>query len=85
MGMVASFAALLLWVSVRRVAAKKSALSVASEAVMDDRTRKHILRLIRVNEVWIGMLAIGLPCGIADGVAHRAWLPTAVGVALNLL
>jgi hypothetical protein len=35
--------------------------------------------------VWIGVLAVCLPIGIVNGVAHRAWLPTLIGVGMNLL
>jgi hypothetical protein len=52
---------------------------------LDDDTRRRILRGIWVRKVWIGVLALLLPLGIANGVAQRAWLPTLVGVGVNLL
>jgi hypothetical protein len=52
---------------------------------LDDHTRRRILREIWMLKVWIGVLALLLPLGIANGVAHRAWSPTLVGVGVNLL
>jgi len=51
---------------------------------LDEDTRRRILREIRVRKVWIGTLALLLPIGIANGVAHRAWLPTLGGIAISL-
>jgi hypothetical protein len=52
---------------------------------LDDDTRRRVLRGIWMRKVWIGVLALLLPLGIANGVVHRAWLPTLVGVGVNLL
>jgi hypothetical protein len=52
---------------------------------LDDDTRKRILRGIWMMKAWIGILVLSLPIGVANGVANRAWLPTSVGVAMNLL
>jgi hypothetical protein len=52
---------------------------------LDDDARKRILRGIWMRKVWICVLAVLLPFGIANGVADRAWLPTFVGVGMNLL
>jgi len=51
----------------------------------EDDNRKRILRGIWMRKVWIGVLALLLPLGIANGVAHHAWLPSLVGMGMNLL
>ncbi len=85
-GMLAWFAALLLLAIVRKQTARKTLLSSTEPAiVLDDRARRRILRGIWMNKVWIGVLAVCLPIGIVNGLAHRAWLPTLVGVGMNLL
>jgi hypothetical protein len=53
------------------------------QIAIDDRTRRRILRGIRMNKIWIGLLLVCLPIGIVKGVAERAWLPTLVGVVIN--
>jgi hypothetical protein len=84
-GLLAWFAALLLWVIVGKRAAKKTLKSGAEPTIaLDDDTRRRILRGIWTEKVWIGMLAVSLPFGIANGMAHRAWLPTLGGVGINL-
>lgn len=52
--------------------------------VVDDDTRDRILRDIRKWKVWIGVFVL-LPIGVANGAAHRAWLPTLPGVGISLL
>ena len=59
--------------------------SAGPEIALTDDTRRRILRAIWMRKVWIGVLALLLPFGIANGVAQRAWLPTLVGVGMNLL
>ncbi|MGO9642946.1 MAG: hypothetical protein ACLP1Y_16755 [Candidatus Acidiferrales bacterium] len=58
--------------------------SAAPGIAIDDRARKQILRGIWISRVWIGLLVVSLPIGTAEGAAHRAWLPTLGGVAINL-
>src|ERR1700722_4269122 len=85
-GMLAWFAAILLLAIVRKRMARKNLSPSAEPAiVLDDRARRRILGGIWRKKVWIGLLAVSLPIGIANGVAHRAWLPTLVGVGMNLL
>ncbi|MGD0403952.1 MAG: hypothetical protein ABSB66_12245 [Candidatus Acidiferrales bacterium] len=85
-GMLIWFAALLLLAIVRKRTTRKTLSSSAEPAViLDDRARRRILRMIWMNKVWIGVLAVCLPIGIVNGVAHRAWLPTLAGVGMNLL
>ena len=52
--------------------------------MVDERTRKRILRGMWINKIWIGLLAVSLPFGIAIGMANRAWLPVLGGVGINL-
>ena len=85
-GMLVWFAALLLLAIVRKQMARKTLSSNAEPVVvLDDSARRRILRGIWRNKVWIGVLAVCLPIGIVNGVAHRAWLPTLAGVGINLL
>ena len=85
-GMLVWFAALLLLAIVRKRTARKTLLSSAEPAiVLDDRARRRILRGIWMNKVWISVLAVCLPIGVVNGVAHRAWLPTLAGMGMNLL
>jgi membrane associated rhomboid family serine protease len=85
-GILAWVAALLLWTIVRKLAAKKTLASSAELAIaLDDDTRRRILREIWLRKAWIGILAALLPFGIANGVGHRAWLPTLAGVGVSLL
>jgi hypothetical protein len=85
-GMLVWFAALLLLAIVRKRTTWKTLSSSAEPAVvLDAHARRRILRRIWMNKVWIGVLAVCLPIGIVNGVAHRAWLPTLAGVGMNLL
>ena len=87
-GMLAWFAAILLFAATRRWLATRTGLSytgTGSFVRLDDRTRRHMLRRIWMNKVWVGLLALCLPVGIAEGTAHHAWLPTIAGVTMNLL
>jgi hypothetical protein len=59
--------------------------SAESAIALDDDTRRRILRGIWIRKVWIGVLALLLPFGIANGVAQRAWFPTLAGVGMDLL
>jgi len=85
-GMLAWFAAILLLAIVRKRMARKNLSPSAQPAiVLDDRARRRIHRRIWMNKVWIGVLAVCLPVGIVNGVSHRAWLPTLVGIVMNPL
>jgi hypothetical protein len=85
-GMLSWFAALLLATTVGKLTAKKSPASSGVPAVaLDDHSRKRILREIWVRKAWIGILAVSLLIGGANGAAHRAWLPTLIGVGMALL
>lgn len=84
-GMIAWVAMLLLLASARKRAAKKMLISgVEQNSVVDDDARKRTLRDIRKRKVWIGVLIVLLPIGIAEGMVHRAWLPTLAGVGISL-
>ncbi len=86
-GLAACFITLMLLVAImQKRTAKRIVSSIAkSENPIDDHTRKRIVRGIWISKVWIGLLVVALPFGIANGVANRAWLPTLVGVGMNLL
>ena len=84
-GMLAWFATLFLWAAATKLREKNSASSVTPGPIIDDRIRRRILRRILLGKVWIGALAVSLPLGIANGIIHRAWLPTVAGVAINLI
>jgi len=78
-----AFLLLLIW---RKLTAKKNLPSSAAPgAVIDGRTGRRILRGVWINKVWIGLLAVCLPIGIADGVVHHDWGPILVGIVVNLL
>ena len=85
-GMSIWFAAILLFAATRRRPATRTASSnTGAAAILDDRTRRRTLRRIWINKVWVGVLALCLPIGIADGAVHHAWLPTITGVTMNVL
>lgn len=84
-GMIAWVAMLLLLASAqKRVAKKKLLFGVEQRPAVDDDSRKRMLRDIRKWKVWIGVLIVLLPVGIADGIVHRAWLSTLSGVGISL-
>jgi len=71
-GWFAWFATLIVVTIVRRLTAKKNPASgAAPEIVIDDRTRRRLLRGIRMNKIWIGILAVCLPLGVAKGITDR--------------
>jgi hypothetical protein len=85
-GLLAWFAIPLLWTVVRKLAPKNDLASSGEPAIaLSERARKRSLRGIWITKAWICLLAVALPFGIANGVAHRAWLPTLIGVGMNLL
>jgi len=84
-GWVAWVATFTLLAFVRQLTAKKHfASSMAPEIVIDARTRRHIRRKIWINKVWIGLLAMCLPLGIAKGATEHLWGPLSVGLGINL-
>jgi hypothetical protein len=84
-GMIAWVATLLFWAGARKRTAKNHLASCAEPGpVVDDDSRDRILRDIRKRKVWIRVLVVLLPVGIAIGAAHRAWLPTLAGVGISL-
>jgi hypothetical protein len=85
-GLIAWFASLLIWTMVSKLATKNTLAPSAETAIaLDDRARKRILRRIWIGRLWISLLIVSLPFGIANGVSHRAWLPTLVGVGIDVL
>lgn len=83
--MLTWFAGGLIWAAVEQFLARKNAASTYDPIVpLDDRTRRRILRRIRTYKIWVGVLVVCLPIGIANGVAQRAWLPTIGGVGISL-
>ena len=85
-GLLAWFATIALWATLKKRAEKKAFRPSADPPIaLDDDTRRRISRRIWMSKVWIGVLVLLLPVGIANGVAHRAWLATFVGVGMNLL
>ncbi len=85
-GVLAWFAAIFLWAVVRKRAARKTLSSNAGPPVaLGSHARRRIRRTIRMSKAWIGVLAVCLPIGVVDGVAHRAWLPTLTGVGISVL
>ena len=85
-GLLAWFAIPLLWTVVRKLAPKNDLASSGEPAIaLNERARKRTLQGIWITKVWICLLAVALPFGIANGVAHRAWLPTVIGLGMNLL
>ena len=85
-GFIAWFAAVVLWTLLRKRVYKKTLVeSTAEPAIaLDDDARKLILQEIWVRKAWIAIFAVLLVIGIADGVTHRAWLPTLTGGAVSL-
>jgi len=49
------------------------------EPELNEAQRKLVSRDIRKWKVWVGVLLVSLPIGIASGVEQCAWLPTLVG------
>jgi membrane protease YdiL (CAAX protease family) len=85
-GLLAWYFTLIIWAIVRKLTARKTLESSAEPPiVLDEKTRKRNLRAIWMMKAWIGILAVSLLFGIANGVANRAWLATSVGVVMNLL
>jgi hypothetical protein len=84
-GMIGWVVMLLLLASARKKATKKNlALGPEQKPVIDDASRKRLLREIWKWKVWIAILIVLLPIGIANGIAHRAWLPTLTGAGISL-
>ena len=85
-GILAWFAALLSWTIVGKLAGKGTVASTGVPGTeFNDDDRRRISRGIWVRKIWICILAMALPIGIANGIAHRAWLPTLSGVGINLI
>jgi hypothetical protein len=63
----------------------KPSPSAEPTIALDDDTRRRFVRGIWIRKVWIGVLAVLLPLGIANGVTQHAYFPTLVGVGMNLL
>ncbi|MGH9440264.1 MAG: hypothetical protein ACRD22_20945 [Terriglobia bacterium] len=85
-GMIAWVAMLLLMASAQKKAsAKKGPTPGEEQSSVNDNARKRMLRDVRKWKLWIGILIVLLAVGIADGIAHRAWLPTLAGVGISLM
>jgi hypothetical protein len=84
-GLLTYFGAVMLFAALVKLLERKRSPSDAEREVRPDhKTRRWLELWISVLKIWIGMLAISLPIGIANGVMQRALLPTSVGVAINL-
>jgi len=83
-GLLAWFATIIVWIIVRKLAKKPLAPSAEGAMELDEHSRRRILRELWLRKAWIGILAILLPVGIWNGVAHRAWIPTLSGVGISL-
>ncbi|HTP44958.1 MAG TPA: hypothetical protein VMJ13_10345 [Candidatus Acidoferrum sp.] len=85
-GLLSYFVAVILLVALVKLLERKQPTSDAQRAMsLDDKTRRWLERWILLLKVWIGILAVSLPLGIANGIVQHALLPTSVGVAINLL
>ena len=86
-GMVSWFAALLVFAAFRKRAADKGTVVPRPDTptLLDRDARRRVQRQILVRKIWIGVLVVLLPIGIANGIAHRAWLPMLGGVGISLL
>lgn len=85
-GLLSYFGAVMLFAALVKLLERKQSPSDAQRAVsLDDKTRRWLERWILLLKVWIGILAVSLPLGIAKGIVQQALLPTSVGVAINLL
>jgi hypothetical protein len=69
----------------KRAAAKKGPTLGEERSPVNDNARKRMLRDVRKWKLWVGILTVLLAIGIADGIAHRAWLPTLAGVGISLM
>ena len=75
-----------LWTVVAKGLTKKTlAPSPNPASALDDNARKRVMREIWLGKAWIGILVVLFPFGIANGIAHRAWISTIVGGAISLL
>ena len=84
-GMCAWGVTLLLWASARKRAERDIEPRYELPTVIDDQSRKRILRDILKRKIWIAVLIVLIPVGIVNGITHRALLPTLAGVGISLL
>lgn len=85
-GMLVWIAVIFVFAIVRKLSTRKTLASTVAPIVeIDESARRRTFRRIWLNKITIGLLVILIPWGIANGVTHRAWLPTLVGVAIDLL
>jgi hypothetical protein len=85
-GMIAWVTMLLLLAGVqKRAAAKKGPTLGEERSSVNDNARKRMLRDVRKWKLWISILTVLLAIGIADGIAHRVWLPTLAGLGISLM
>jgi len=73
----------LVWYLAKRRTKKYRLSCTDSPPAIDDKARRRITSRILRNKIWIGVLAVCLPVGVAMGITERAWLPTVAGVAIN--
>jgi hypothetical protein len=65
---------------------RKRAVSDAKPAIyLDDKTVRWSESWILLLKAWIGILAVSLPLGIANGIVQHQLLATFIGVGINLL
>jgi hypothetical protein len=84
-GVLGWFAIVLLWALVRKLVARTDRASVSERGTpVDEGTRKHLLRSIRLEKIWIGALAVCLPIGIVDGIAQHFYWQLLIGIGINL-
>ena len=85
-GFLSYFAGVMLLTALVKFLERKLPPSDSQGAMSPDaKTLRWFEGWIWILKVWIGMLAVSLPLGIAIGIGHRALLPTCVGVGINLL
>jgi hypothetical protein len=80
------FVGLMVWGALAKSAAQKRPASDAEVvSSLDDRTFRRFRQWIWIAKVWIGILIICLPLGIANGLVQHMLVPTFIGVGINLL
>lgn len=86
-GMLVWIAALLISMAlVRKERSNRDMPSTSTVGtVVDEVVRKRALRQIRMWKIWIALLAIAFPIGVANGVAQRAWVATLGGAGISIL
>jgi predicted secreted protein len=69
----------------KKLQARREVAPIAENAALPDvGTRGRLIHLLRIRRMWLAILFVLFPFGIAYGISERAWVGTMAGAAVSI-